>query len=106
MQRINVNGDRQHRLLLLSRRLEEISAARNELVIQRDELVAQLGDLERQAKAAQLEFNALRNLDAPISTLPDEMLAMIFGAGILFEKNQGDLGLLCLILHVIGVTLR
>lgn len=82
-----INEDQRRRALLLSKRLEEFTA-------KIDKLMVQLGDLERERKVDQLEFNALHNLGAPISTLPDEMLAMIFKAGSFLEESHPHFGTL------------
>ncbi|KAF7986267.1 hypothetical protein HWV62_35184 [Athelia sp. TMB] len=70
------NGDRRRRALLLSERLEDIAAARRNLVLQ-------LEALDEQAKTMQHEVNVLHNIDALTSNVPDEALAMIFEAGAL-----------------------
>ncbi|KZP32312.1 hypothetical protein FIBSPDRAFT_848723, partial [Athelia psychrophila] len=70
-----INQDRQRRILGLSKRLNELAAARRELLLQ-------LADLDARASATQLEHNSLYNLDAPVSTVPDEVLAAIFEAGM------------------------
>lgn len=82
-----INKDRQRRVLLLSNYLKEIAAVRNSLVVQ-------LEDLERQEEVVEREFNALHNLDAAISTLPGELLVMIFEAGTLLEENHCHFGTL------------
>ncbi|KAF7986269.1 hypothetical protein HWV62_35188 [Athelia sp. TMB] len=75
-----LNGDQRRRALLLSKRLEDIAAARHNLVLQ-------IEDLDEQAKPVQLEFNVLHNLNAATSNLPDESLAMIFEAGAFPESG-------------------
>ena len=70
---------RRQRSLLLAQRLEEFDAARRELLLQLEELDARKG-------AVQFEFNELQNVDAPISSLPDEVLAMVFEAGVILDE--------------------
>ncbi|KZP30822.1 hypothetical protein FIBSPDRAFT_979000 [Athelia psychrophila] len=72
---MHVDGDRQRRVLSLLKCLEELEAARRELLLK-------LEDLDARKRAIQLEHNALFNLDATTSNLPDEILAMVFEVGI------------------------
>ncbi|KAF7975899.1 hypothetical protein HWV62_8321 [Athelia sp. TMB] len=60
---------------VLLKRLEEFADAKRNLL-------CQLEELEVQIKATQRELNALHNLHAPTSSFPDEVLAMVFEAGI------------------------
>ncbi|KAF7969956.1 hypothetical protein HWV62_25502 [Athelia sp. TMB] len=69
---------RRHRHHFLVKRLEELETARRELLLQ-------LEELDAQKNAIQLEFNELQNVDAPISSLPDEVLGMIFETGVLLD---------------------
>ncbi|KZP08936.1 hypothetical protein FIBSPDRAFT_964376 [Athelia psychrophila] len=87
-----INEDRRRRTFLLSKRLEEFAVVRRYLV-------DQLEELDAKARDVQIEVNWLQNLDAPISTLPDEMLAMVFEAGSLLpQKPQVHFG--SLVSHV------
>ncbi|KAF7978997.1 hypothetical protein HWV62_43948 [Athelia sp. TMB] len=67
--------DASRRRSLLAKRLEELAAARHELLLQ-------LEELDIQTRNVRLEYNEL----APISSLPDEVLTMIFEAGVLLEE--------------------
>ncbi|KAF7973789.1 hypothetical protein HWV62_14274 [Athelia sp. TMB] len=84
----HINGERRRRILSLSKRLQEFAAARIKLI-------AQLEDLDSQTRAVQQEHNALHNLDAPTSNLPNEILSLVFEAGIgqesYAESHFGDL---------------
>lgn len=88
--RRNDNMHRRHRVASLSQRLEGIFAERRKLILQ-------LKELDVQARAVQLEHDTLWNLDAPTSNLPDEVLAMVFEAGMHFYKDS-DFG--ALVSHV------
>ncbi|KZP30837.1 hypothetical protein FIBSPDRAFT_926276 [Athelia psychrophila] len=77
---MHINGDRQRRVLSLVKCLEELAAARQELLLK-------LEDLDARKRAIQLEHNALFNLDATTSNIPDEVLAMVFEAGIEIEPD-------------------
>lgn len=63
--------DRHLQAQILSKRLDEFTTARRKLVLQ-------LEELDRQSNSVQREYNALHNFDAPISSIPDEVLVMIF----------------------------
>lgn len=64
----------QARMASLSTRLEQIKHSRNELF-------RQLEDLDVEFTAKQREYNSLQNSIAPISSLPNEVLAEIFITG-------------------------
>lgn len=64
----------QARISTLSKRLKTIEKARKELT-------RQLEELELEAIAKRSELASLRNEGAPISSLPDEVLAIIFEIG-------------------------
>ncbi|KAF7975901.1 hypothetical protein HWV62_8325 [Athelia sp. TMB] len=68
----------------LLKHLEEFTDAKHKLL-------RQLEDLESQLQATQREFNSLHNLDAPISTFPDEVLAMVFEAADLSSIRASTL---------------
>ncbi|KZP30824.1 hypothetical protein FIBSPDRAFT_945747 [Athelia psychrophila] len=70
-----INGDRQRRVLSLVKCFAELETASQELFLKLD-------DLDVRKRAIRLEYSALFNLDTPTSNLPDEVLAMIFEAGI------------------------
>ncbi|KAF7982982.1 hypothetical protein HWV62_24582 [Athelia sp. TMB] len=70
---------RRRRALLLADRLEELAKARHQLVLR-------LEELDAQARVVQLEFDELQNIDAPVSNLPEEVLAMVFEAGVLLDE--------------------
>ncbi|KAF7974979.1 hypothetical protein HWV62_10725 [Athelia sp. TMB] len=70
-----VHSDRQRRVQVLSGHLEDIASSKHKLILQ-------LEELDARRKAVQLERNQLHNLDAPTSNLPNEVLAMIFEAGM------------------------
>lgn len=80
-----INEDKRRRILLLSERLEEIAASRNKLV-------TQLNGLDVEEKSIHIERITLHNLLAPISIMPDEMLAMIFQMGSLLKNSQWHFG--------------
>ena len=65
---------------VLLKRLEEFADAKRNLLFQ-------LEELEIQIKATRRELNSLHNLDAPTSSFPDEVLAMVFEAGIHPKKG-------------------
>ncbi|KAF7971015.1 hypothetical protein HWV62_22287 [Athelia sp. TMB] len=65
---------RQHLLLLL----QELAGFANE----RLKLLRQLEDLDARERPVKLEHAALQNLDSPTSNRPDEVLSMIFLAGM------------------------
>ncbi|KAF7970817.1 hypothetical protein HWV62_22832 [Athelia sp. TMB] len=73
------HSSRRRRVLLLADRLEELAKARHQLVLQ-------LEELDAQARVVQLEFDELQNIDAPVSSLPEEVLAMVFEAGVLLDE--------------------
>ncbi|KZP08100.1 hypothetical protein FIBSPDRAFT_965094 [Athelia psychrophila] len=73
--------DRRQRLLSLSKRLEEMATTRRNLLLQ-------LEGLDAQEQAVQLEHNILHNLDAPTLNLPNELLSMIFEAGISIYREK------------------
>lgn len=75
-----IKGERRQRILLLSKRFEELSAVRHKLFIQLEDLDARIKNIEQ-------EHNALLNLDAPTSNLPAETLAMIFEAAMELEED-------------------
>ncbi|KZP32198.1 hypothetical protein FIBSPDRAFT_944271 [Athelia psychrophila] len=77
----HINGDRRRHVLSLSKRVEELLTTRRKLI-------AGLQDLDAQVKSMRHERNALHNLDAPTSNIPDEVLAMIFEAGMHLEKDS------------------
>ncbi|KAF7968983.1 hypothetical protein HWV62_10701 [Athelia sp. TMB] len=77
----NVNGDRKRRIQLLANCLEELASAKHKLL-------RQLEDLDAQAKAIQVERNQLLNLDAPTSNIPDEVLSLIFEAGMHSDQKS------------------
>ncbi|KAF7980802.1 hypothetical protein HWV62_36885 [Athelia sp. TMB] len=52
----------------------------------------ELEKLEKQIKVAQRELCSLHNSDAPISTLPDEVLAMVFEEGVVLNSSEGHFG--------------
>ncbi|KAF7975900.1 hypothetical protein HWV62_8323 [Athelia sp. TMB] len=55
----------------------------------------ELKKLEKQIKVAQRELCSLHNSDAPISTLPDEVLAMVFEEGMVLNSSEVLEGLSC-----------
>lgn len=77
----HINEDRRRHVLSLVRRLAEIAAARRELLIQ-------LEDLDARARNMQLEHDRLHNLDATTSNLPDEILSMVFEAGMHLTRGS------------------
>ncbi|KZP30838.1 hypothetical protein FIBSPDRAFT_1038080 [Athelia psychrophila] len=77
---MHTNGDRRRRVLSLAKCLEELEATRRELLIK-------LEDLDARKRAIQLEHNALCNMDATTSNIPDEVLAMVFEAGVEIEPD-------------------
>ena len=83
--------DKTSQYVRLLSRLEDIAAARCILA-------TQLEELDMRARAVQVEIESLRNLDAPISILPDEVLSMIFEAG--GESTPGDCMFGILVSHV------
>lgn len=92
------NDDTWQRIQLLSMTLEEIDVARGELL-------QRLEDLDARERTVRLEREALQNLVAPTSTLPEEVLSMIFEAGIHRKKNPITLALWYRVLHGVGATL-
>ncbi|KZP31733.1 hypothetical protein FIBSPDRAFT_1037296 [Athelia psychrophila] len=76
-----IKGEWRQRVLLLSKRLEELSTARKKLFTQLKDLDAQISNVEQ-------EHNGLLNLNAPTSNLPAETLAMIFEAGMVPEHHM------------------
>lgn len=71
-----INEDRKRRTLpVLSNRLEELPVARRKAAVR-------LEDLDRQRTEASLERSALYSLHAPIESLSNDILAMIFESGI------------------------
>lgn len=89
-----ISEDRRHCALLLFKRLEEIAA-------ERDALIVQLEKLDIRAKSTQRELKTLHNLDAPISALPSEILAMVFEAGALLENSDPQPHFGTLVSHVV-----
>ena len=85
MQQIKDDRQRRMRLLLTSLRNDIQAAGRGGPI--------QPHDLEAHAKAVQLEFNALHNAGAPISSLTNEILARIFEAGMLQSHCPTHFGL-------------
>ncbi|KAF7968985.1 hypothetical protein HWV62_28710 [Athelia sp. TMB] len=98
-----VNGDRQRLVLSLAKDLEKIANTRRKLEDQfalvkqeleekiaraERELIPQLENLDAQEKVILLEHNLLHNLDAPTSNLPDEILAMVFEAGMVRDSDD------------------
>ncbi|KAF7985638.1 hypothetical protein HWV62_2149 [Athelia sp. TMB] len=69
------NEARRQRLLLLS---QELAGFANE----RLDLLRQLEDLDARERPVKLEHAELQNLDSPTSNLPNEVLSMIFLAGM------------------------
>ncbi|KAF7986649.1 hypothetical protein HWV62_26478 [Athelia sp. TMB] len=79
-----INWQRQFRLFYLAQFLDEI-------VTKRHDLLRQLEDLVTQQKSIQLE-HAVLHLDVQTSDLPDEILALIFEAGVTpYEPRFGEL---------------
>lgn len=74
-------ADRQHRIQLLSERLEVVDKARRELI-------SQLESLDAQSQTIRLERSQLHNSDASTSNLPNEVLSMIFEAGITQQESS------------------
>lgn len=66
--------------------LSSLQANLKEIEIVRADLLRKLEELEAQSKVLQLEYNSLYNLDAPSSSIPDEILATIFEVGTLIEQ--------------------
>ncbi|KAF7982686.1 hypothetical protein HWV62_27176 [Athelia sp. TMB] len=89
-----VNECRRGRVLLIFQQLDKLATARRDLI-------TQLNGLDRQTGELQHEYNALHNLDAPISLLPDEILAMVFEAAkpVKEERSSHFGSLLCRITH-------
>ncbi|KAF7980786.1 hypothetical protein HWV62_36853 [Athelia sp. TMB] len=78
----------------LSKRLEELVQAQAATPNSPNELEK----LEKQIKAVQRELCSLHNSDAPISTLPDEVLAMVFEEGMVPKGDRCRFG--SLVSHV------
>ncbi|KAF7976437.1 hypothetical protein HWV62_6867 [Athelia sp. TMB] len=76
---ISEDPSRRHRSLVLAIHLAELAIARRKLLLQ-------LEELDTHTRALQREYNELQNLHAPISSLPDEVLGMIFEQGVLLEE--------------------
>ncbi|KAF7976436.1 hypothetical protein HWV62_6865 [Athelia sp. TMB] len=70
---------RRRRALLLVDHLEELATERRLLV-------RRIEELDAQTKAVQLEFDKLQNADAPVSSLPEEILTMVFESGVLLNE--------------------
>ncbi|KAF7971004.1 hypothetical protein HWV62_22265 [Athelia sp. TMB] len=79
-----VNDERRQRIAFLSQELVKIDD-------ERTELLRQLEGLDARAVVVKMEHAALLNLDSPTSRLPDEVLAMIFVAGIGLRSRFGEL---------------
>lgn len=75
------NEDRWQRVEVLSKTLDNLADARRKLLLQ-------LGALDVQVTAVRKERNMLHNLAVPISTLPDEVLALIFEEGTYIQPSH------------------
>lgn len=74
---------KKERAKVLSKRLDDYNNSRWRLVQQ-----PQLEELDTQAKIVQLEYNSLHNAMAPISSLPKELIALIFEAGTYLKQKR------------------
>ncbi|KAF7975898.1 hypothetical protein HWV62_8319 [Athelia sp. TMB] len=72
------------RKAVLLKRLEELADA----TPNGSPVPLQLEELEKQIQIAQRELDSLRNSDASISTLPDEVLTMVFEEGMLLNGDS------------------
>lgn len=79
---LHMSEDQQHCAQALLKCLEKYRIARCGLV-------EQLEELDTQARAAQRELNSLQNCIAPITSLPEEVLAMVFEVGTHLRQKQG-----------------
>lgn len=77
---MHIHGARQHRVLSLTKCLEELGTARQELLLK-------LEDLDSRKGSVQVEHNTLFNMDATTSNLPNEVLAIIFEEGLELELD-------------------
>lgn len=82
-----VDEDRQHRVRLLSKSLEEVAT-------KRCALLRELQDLDDHERILQKELDALHNLDAPIAILPDEVLALVFEEGRHLQDRPVHFGII------------
>lgn len=84
---IHSKEERQRRIQSLSKSVMEFLARRRELIHQLQTLDGQLGHMR-------WERNALHNLDMPFNNIPEELLVMIFEAGMRLQGNSRHFGVL------------
>ncbi|KZP24126.1 hypothetical protein FIBSPDRAFT_430812 [Athelia psychrophila] len=87
----------QTRISTLSKRLKAIDRTKKELT-------RQLQELEVESIAKRNELHSLRNEDAPISSLPNEVLSMIFEIGQKIPRGYSIQGVLSFEIAVSHVT--
>ena len=92
MRQIHNDSVRGQQILLLSKQLQEINQERRNLA-------HRLEELDVQAEAVNRKIATLHNLDAPISILSDEMLAVIFRASVDVEGSSRFIEVLSHVSH-------